>query len=108
MAISSAPIAGSRAAGTRTSTREIVTRRYDAGQPTPLSPPSSSFGFTGFDFSARVHAERTTTFGDLFEEVFGRRNDPRLAPDSTMTEADVKVWTTAIEPRVKAPARKKK
>ena len=56
-------------------------RRYDAGQPTPLSPQPSSFGFTGFDFSARVHAERTTTFGDLFEEVFGRRNDPRLASE---------------------------
>jgi hypothetical protein len=34
--------------------------------------------------------------------------DPRLAPHSTMTAADVKVWTTAIEPRAKAPARKKK
>ena len=36
-------------------------------------------------------------------------DDPRLAPDSTMTAADVAVWTTAIEPRAtKAPARKKK
>jgi molecular chaperone DnaJ len=56
-------------------------RRYDAGQSSPLAPPPSSFGFTGFDFSSRVHAERTTTFGDLFEEVFARRIDPRLSPE---------------------------
>jgi molecular chaperone DnaJ len=56
-------------------------RRYDAGQPSPLAAPASSFGFTGFDFSSRVHAERTTTFGELFEEVFARRGDPRLAPE---------------------------
>jgi molecular chaperone DnaJ len=57
-------------------------RRYDAGQVSPMTAPSaSSFGFTGFDFSARVHAERTTTFGDLFEEVFARRADPRVAPE---------------------------
>lgn len=48
-------------------------RRYDAGQLS--SPPVgvATFGFAGFDFSARVHAERTTTFGDLFEDVFARR-----------------------------------
>jgi molecular chaperone DnaJ len=57
-------------------------RRYDAGQtPAAAAPPASSFGFTGFDFSARVHAEPTTTFGELFEEVFARRVDPRLAPE---------------------------
>jgi molecular chaperone DnaJ len=57
-------------------------RRYDAGQVAPMAPAAaSSFGFTGFDFSARVHAERTTTFGDLFEEVFARRPDPRVAPE---------------------------
>ena len=42
-------------------------RRYDAGQ---LSAPAAdddaeTFGFAGFDFSSRVHAERTTTFGEL-------------------------------------------
>ena len=63
-------------------------RRYDAGQPSPLAPPPSSFGFTGFDFSLGVHAERTTTFGELFEEVFARRNRPAAgvpsgAPTST-------------------------
>jgi molecular chaperone DnaJ len=56
-------------------------RRYDAGQiAAAVSSSSSSFGFTGFDFSTRVHAERTTTFGDLFEEVFSKRADPRVAP----------------------------
>jgi hypothetical protein len=36
-------------------------------------------------------------------------DDPRLAPHSTMTPADVALWTTAIEPRAaKAPARKRK
>jgi len=57
-------------------------RRYDAGQLSVVpAPAASSFGFTGFDFSARVHAERTTTFGDLFEEVFARRADPRVVPE---------------------------
>jgi molecular chaperone DnaJ len=65
-------------------------RRYDAGQGVPPAPPASSFGFAGFDFSTRVHAERTTTFGDLFEEVFARRSDPRLAPERG---ADIHVRT---------------
>ena len=56
-------------------------RRYDAGQIAATVSSSSSFGFTGFDFSARVHAERTTTFGDLFEEVFSKRVDPLVAPE---------------------------
>jgi molecular chaperone DnaJ len=56
-------------------------RRYDAGQPVTASPAASSFGFTGFDFSTGVHAERTTTFGELFEDVFARRPDPRIAPE---------------------------
>ncbi|MGD9905556.1 MAG: DnaJ C-terminal domain-containing protein [Vicinamibacterales bacterium] len=43
-------------------------RRYDHGEASPPAPPSA--GFTGFDFSPRVHAERTTTFGDLFAGVF--------------------------------------
>ena len=49
-------------------------RRYDLGQITSAAPdPEGTFGFAGFDFSSRVHAERTTTFGELFEEVFARR-----------------------------------
>ena len=43
--------------------------RYDRGEQVPmLSTPAA--GFTGFDFSPRVHAEPATTFGDLFAEVF--------------------------------------
>ena len=49
-------------------------RRYDAGQLGPgADEDAGTFGFTGFDFSNRVYAERTTTFGELFEEVFSRR-----------------------------------
>jgi molecular chaperone DnaJ len=56
-------------------------RRYDAGHHAPAPPDDlASFGFSGFDFSARVHAERITTFGELFEEVFARRVDPHVAP----------------------------
>ncbi len=56
-------------------------RRYDAGQMAAADDDASSFGFAGFDFSSRVHAERTTTFGDLFEEVLSRRG-PRPADDA--------------------------
>jgi len=50
-------------------------RRYDAGQlsAADAEDAAETFGFAGFDFSHRVHAERTTTFGDLFEEVIARR-----------------------------------
>jgi molecular chaperone DnaJ len=48
-------------------------RRYDAGQLGAADDDASTFGFAGFDFSSRVHAERTTTFGDLFEEVLSKR-----------------------------------
>src|SRR5215510_3012996 len=49
-------------------------RRYDAGQlPGEPDDGSETFGFAGFDFSSRVYAERTTTFGDLFEEVLNKR-----------------------------------
>jgi molecular chaperone DnaJ len=36
-------------------------------------------GFTGFDFSPRVHAEPSTPFGDLCAEVFTARADDRPA-----------------------------
>src|SRR6188474_1015559 len=53
-------------------------RRYDAGQLSSADADdgSETFGFAGFDFSSRVHAERTTTFGDLFEEVLSKRARP--------------------------------
>ena len=43
-------------------------RLYDHGEVTAVPPRPA--GFAGFDFSPRVHAERTTTFGDLFGGVF--------------------------------------
>lgn len=50
-------------------------RRYDAGTMGMVeADDAETFGFTGFDFSSRVHAERTTTFGELFEEVLSRRS----------------------------------
>jgi molecular chaperone DnaJ len=50
-------------------------RRYDAGQLSAgnAEEDAETFGFAGFDFSNRVHAERTTTFGELFEEVLSKR-----------------------------------
>jgi len=46
-------------------------RRYDAGQLSGGGDDGAeTFGFAGFDFSNRVHAERTTTFGELFEEAW--------------------------------------
>jgi molecular chaperone DnaJ len=50
-------------------------RRYDAGQlsSAEADDEAETFGFAGFDFSSRVHAERTTTFGELFEEVLAKR-----------------------------------
>ena len=49
-------------------------RRYDAGQAAGDDRDDlETFGFAGFDFSNRVFAERTTTFGELFEEVLHKR-----------------------------------
>ena len=55
-------------------------RTYDSGQ---LSAPSvaNAVGFAGFDFSAAATAQPTTTFGDLFEDVFNRHARPTLASD---------------------------
>jgi molecular chaperone DnaJ len=55
-------------------------RRYDEGQERPaVAVGVGAFGFAGFDFSPRVHAERTTTFGELFEDVFARRQQGQPA-----------------------------
>jgi len=42
-------------------------QRYDAGEVSPIG--ASAAGFAGFDFSPLVHAEPSTTFGDLFAGV---------------------------------------
>src|SRR5258705_6123042 len=52
-------------------------RRYDSGQLGEGQVDDAvTFGFAGIDFSNRVHAERTTTIGDLFEEVLSKRARP--------------------------------
>ncbi len=69
-------------------------RRYDAGQLTGMTEDeAASFGFAGFDFSNRVHAERTTTFGELFEEVFVRRTGREQA-DGADHGADIHAKTS--------------
>ena len=50
-------------------------RQYDTGGSGRPTQQESTFGFTGFDFSAAAAAHRATTFGELFEEVFTRRGD---------------------------------
>jgi molecular chaperone DnaJ len=47
-------------------------RRYDAGGLNEPAPGGSAFGFSGFDFSSASGAERATTFGELFEDVFSK------------------------------------
>jgi molecular chaperone DnaJ len=60
-------------------------QRYDRGEAAGATTAPAA-GFTGFDFSPRVHAEPSTTFGDLFAEVF----TPRAA-DRPSRGADVHV-----------------
>jgi molecular chaperone DnaJ len=47
-------------------------RRYDAGAVNEPVAVSGAFGFSGFDFSSAPGVERSTTFGELFEDVFAR------------------------------------
>ena len=49
-------------------------RRYDSGGTAPVIDEPAVYGFSGFDFSGAAHGARVTTFGDLFEEVFARRD----------------------------------
>src|SRR5687767_11385160 len=68
-------------------------RRYDAGQLNAVTPDDAeTFGFAGFDFSSRVHAERTTTFGELFEEVLSKRGG--RSADAPAHGADIHARTT--------------
>jgi molecular chaperone DnaJ len=63
-------------------------RRYDAGQ-LGAADDAGTFGFSGFDFSNRVHAERTTTFGELFEEVLAKRQKQDTAAHGSDIHAQV-------------------
>lgn len=68
-------------------------RRYDAGQlaAAAADDDQNAFGFAGFDFSNRVHAERTTTFGDLFEEVLSKK---QRGADPASHGSDIHARTT--------------
>lgn len=61
-------------------------RRYDAVGYEAPGDPAETTGFEGFDFSAAVHANQQSTFGDLFSEVF-RQEGPSGA--STERGADL-------------------
>src|SRR5207248_129463 len=50
--------------------------RYDAAGVVSEST-TITFGFEGFDFSSGSGVSGATTFGDLFEEVFTHRAEPR-------------------------------
>src|SRR5262245_6398843 len=47
-------------------------RTYDSGEMGAMPTAANAVGFAGFDFSAAATAQPTTTFGDLFEDVFNR------------------------------------
>lgn len=73
--------------------------RYDRGE--PVAGPSAAAGFTGFDFSPSIHAEPSTTFGDLFAEVFAP-----LAETRASRGADVHVETTVTLEDIAAGTRR--
>lgn len=54
-------------------------RRYDAGDVPAPTAPAAAPGFAGFDFSPRIHAEPSTTFGDLFAGAILAATDRRPA-----------------------------
>lgn len=62
-------------------------RRYDSGKVGRPEDPSA-FGFAGFDFSGHGDVRHSTTFGDLFEDVFVRRSD-RERPGEPERGADL-------------------
>jgi molecular chaperone DnaJ len=53
-------------------------RRYDSSGAVDEPSAPRTYGFEGFDFSVRVEHDRATTFGDLFAEVFERREPGRM------------------------------
>jgi curved DNA-binding protein CbpA len=53
-------------------------RRYDQGGFERDIATGASVGFEGFDFSAAVHANQQSTFGDLFAEGNTRRAGRRM------------------------------
>jgi len=55
-------------------------RHYDTLGYQP-EPDAASLGFEGFDFSASVHANMQSTFGDLFADVLRRESAQPTAPE---------------------------
>jgi molecular chaperone DnaJ len=56
-------------------------RRYDQVGYEPAAAERAAAGFEGFDFSAAVHANRQSTFGDLFVEMFRAEPGPAANPE---------------------------
>jgi molecular chaperone DnaJ len=56
-------------------------RRYDQGGFEPELAEGASVGFEGFDFSASVHANQQSTFGDLFADVLRREHERAVRPE---------------------------
>jgi len=50
-------------------------RRYDQVGFQPVRGDEPAIGFEGFDFSAGVHANQQSTFGDLFADVLRREHE---------------------------------
>ena len=56
-------------------------RRYDQGGFERDIEAAASVGFEGFDFSAAVHANQQSTFGDLFADVLRRAQERAARPE---------------------------
>jgi molecular chaperone DnaJ len=56
-------------------------QRYDRVGYEPPAAEVDPSGFDGFDFSAAVHANQQSTFGDLFADVFRGAGEPPMAPE---------------------------
>lgn len=64
-------------------------RRYDSSGTVDEPARSRTYGFEGFDFSVRVEHDRATTFGDLFADVFERRDAERHEGEEAQRGADL-------------------
>src|SRR4051812_3022141 len=56
-------------------------QRYDQRGFEPDRDAGPAVGFEGFDFSAGVHANQQSTFGDLFADVFRREQERAARPE---------------------------
>lgn len=67
-------------------------RKYDASGTFVQGPAADprTYGFEGFDFSVSVTGDHSTTFGDLFSEMFDRRTTEG-SPEPSARGADLHV-----------------